>query len=272
MNLVGELEIARVEDGRFECWPDAFVADAFAAATNFDHARSEPVGDVEPVEDMGGVPEMLFDGRPIGRRPVRHHHLGAAHPAVAPGQQESRHGISVATGHNPDGFVSVGVDEHGHAAVAAAQADFVDQLHPAGAPATLRRHQIRQAGGQRHDVMPRQAVTVRHLADRHGVHVSDQVTGQTSGHMGAATDHDLGRVLPVPLLTVATLEATPGPHQGRLPSLGRQVANLVAAAVVHLVGGEPAPAAAAHPAGVGDSITRRSIRVHQQQHPHPSQA
>jgi hypothetical protein len=41
---------------------DAFVADALDAAADLDHRCGEPAGNVEPVEDMCGVPEMLADG------------------------------------------------------------------------------------------------------------------------------------------------------------------------------------------------------------------
>jgi hypothetical protein len=45
-------------------------ADALDAATDFDHPRSEPASDVEPVQHVPGVSEMLMDRSPVRRRAV----------------------------------------------------------------------------------------------------------------------------------------------------------------------------------------------------------
>jgi len=57
--VAGELQVAGAEDLRFERWPGAFVTDALDAAPDFDHAGREPAGHMEPVEDVGGVAEVL---------------------------------------------------------------------------------------------------------------------------------------------------------------------------------------------------------------------
>jgi hypothetical protein len=64
-------EVSGPEHGRFEGWSRSMRADPLQTSSHFDHPRSEPAGHVKPVEDVGGVAQMLADGRPVG-------HLGAA--------------------------------------------------------------------------------------------------------------------------------------------------------------------------------------------------
>ena len=94
--VAGQLEIPRAEDGRFERRPGAVLADALDAATDFDHPRSEPAGDVEPVQHVPGMSEMLMDRFAIRRRAVRHHHLDASHPPMPLGLEEPGQGLGVA--------------------------------------------------------------------------------------------------------------------------------------------------------------------------------
>ena len=44
-------------------------SDALDVATDFEHPGGEPAGNVEPIEEVGGVPEMLADTGPVQHRP-----------------------------------------------------------------------------------------------------------------------------------------------------------------------------------------------------------
>ena len=71
--------------------------------------------------------------------------------------------------------------------------------------------------------MPGQFVAAGHLPDRHDVDVTDQLAGQTTGHMGAASQDDLGMVLPVPLSAPGADEPASHPFEFRRPAPGRKI-------------------------------------------------
>ena len=156
--------------------------------------------------------------------------------------------------------------------MASPQAGFVDQQDPATASATLRSDEPGPAAGEGHDVVPRQVVAAGHLTDRHGVDVSDQLTGQTAGDVGAASHHDLGMLLTEPFPAVVAGEAAPDPHQRRRPASSRQIMDLEPAPIMHLVGFESAHRTADHPAGIADLHHQTFNQInHNGQYPDPAQ-
>jgi hypothetical protein len=116
--------------------------------------------------------------------------------------------------------------------------------------------------------MPRKPVTAGHLPDRHCVDVSDQLTGQAPGHMGAPPQDDLGVVLPVPLRTLGANEPAAYPHQGCRPAMGRQIPHPKPTRIVDPSRLEPAMRAAHHPPSVDDLDHQPLYQIHQHRH-HP---
>ena len=84
------------------------------------------------------------------------------------------------------------------------------------------------------------------------MNVFDQLPGEASGDVGAATQHDLGMLLEEPLAAVPTGEAASYPQQRRGATLRRQVVDLHPSSVMHLVGHEPTKPTASNPAGIAD--------------------
>ena len=188
---------------------------------HLDHPRREPTSDVEPIQDVGGMAEMLGDGGAVGAGTIRHHHVHTLQPPVALRHQEPGQCGSVAVSHNSQRLAGVAVDQHRHIPVAAAEAGLVDQQDPAAAPAALFCDPVRPVPGQSHDEVPRKVVAAGHFPDRHGVDVPHQLAGQAPGHMRTAPNQDLGMVLPRPLRALSTREATTNPHQSRRASMSR---------------------------------------------------
>jgi hypothetical protein len=147
-------------------------------------------------------------------------------------QQEPREGGLVAVSDDPEGFAGVAVDDDSDVAIAPPQRRLIYKKDPAAAPPPLSCDPIRPVPSQRHDEMPRQAMTARHLPDRHGIHVLHQLAGQTPSHVGASTQDHLGVILPEPLPTFCTGEATADPHQRGGPAMRREIPDPEPARVV----------------------------------------
>jgi hypothetical protein len=88
----GELEVPGPEDVGFEGGSGPLGADALDTAADLDHPGGEPAGDVEPVEDVGGVTEMLGIADRYDPDPSETTTLTPFEPAVAlrPGTRTGR--------------------------------------------------------------------------------------------------------------------------------------------------------------------------------------
>ncbi len=148
----------------------------------------------------------------------------------------------------------------------------VNQQDPTAASATVGRHQIRPRPGERHHVVPRQIVTPTHLTDRHRLNVSDELTGQPPCHVSAAANDELGMVLPMPLIALATHEPAANPGQLGRPAPSWQITHPQPTGVVNPAGLEPAMWAADNPAGIGDLDHQAFDQIHQHRdHAHSTQ-
>src|SRR5690606_14518840 len=87
--------------------------------------------------------------------------------------------------------------------------------------------------------MPRQPMAAGHFPDRHGVDITDQLTGQPPSDMSAPPHQDLGVVLEEPLPTLTTREPATNPLQRGGPAMGREIPHPQTTGVVDPSGLEP---------------------------------